>query len=134
MKLSTVIKSQNSWGSKQALNVLGMKMTKTNSSQAEVLDLYLNNLLDQTCSLGIFKDAFVQVLAKASPCFNREAAKSILRNTWFLVKEELKNNPEEFQVAKELLIQMEKEFVHDSNGRQIFLTSFKDLLFKALEV
>lgn len=133
MKLSTVIKSQNSWGSKQALSVLGMKMSKTNTSQAEVLDLYLNSLLNRTCSMGIFKDAFVQVLAQASPCFNKEAAKSILRNTWFLSKEELKNNPEEFRVAKELLIQMEQEFVHDSNGRLIFMASFKDLLFKALE-
>lgn len=133
MKLSTVIKTQNSWGSKQALSLLGMKMSKTNTSQVEVLDLYLNKLLEETCSLGIFKDAFVQILSKASPCFNKEAGKSILRNTWFLSKDELKHNPEEFQVAKELLIQMERDFVHDSNGRLIFMASFKDLLFKALE-
>ena len=131
-KLSHLILSKSSWGAKQAREQLGLELPKANCNTVEVMTLYSLSLLNNTCNLGLFVDQLKLNVAALNTTFSNVTLTTMLKNTWEQYKDVLKEVPEEHTIAKNLIIEIQKE-AKATNGRTIVYSNVLASVILALE-
>lgn len=129
--ISNQILQATSWGRNQALSlpVVGtyirnqmVSLDKTSMKSEDVLDF----AYDCVClNLGFeFNKEFDDLMKFQTTMINKATAQSILRQYWEAVNQELRSNPEVFNLVKDAVIYVNSTLIA-SNSRPKMIRSFK---------
>lgn len=116
---SQTIMSTSSWGRNIAQNTLGINLPKTNMSAIDVLELYSRHLLENFEYLPLFIDELNSELQRQTPTFSPEVLSQVLKSSWNSFKDELKNNPVEFNLAKAIVVSVHDKAKSSVIGRKV---------------
>lgn len=129
--ISNQILQATSWGRNQALSlpVVGMyirnqmvALDKTSMKAEDILDF----AYDCVClNLGFeFNKEFDNLMKYQTTMINKSTAQSILRQYWEAVNQELRSNPDVFNLVKDAVIYVNSTLIQ-SNSRPKMIRSFK---------
>lgn len=131
--ISSLILSKTAWGSKQAKEVFGIKLPKTNMSSQDVLELVMLDKVSSTSD--VIYTSVVELLNQVriqNTCFSKEVGEKLLKRTW---NEALTAgvSGEDKRILKEIIVSVQKGLT-DNNGRNVVLLLVNKTILDILEM
>lgn len=135
---SHIINSQSAWGSKQAKETLGLKLSKANIGTSDVMSLMAHTMAE-SYSYSVSRFCVValnSIIPTLPPCMSKKSVEGVLKDVWLEVVENVTNTDDK-RVIKEIIVTVQKGLV-DNNGRNILLllinTAVIDILYREMTV